>query len=160
MARQSPASNKYLNNLIRTRHIDDDAITNAKTDKNQSKMLVFDFDGTSLGTGAVTLTAADGVTAQTIPSGAILKSWFIDVTTPFTSDGSATLSLGITGTADALIGATAFNNAALVAATAGWEFAAKGAKTDATKSVIATIGTAALTAGRFKLYIEYVEETL
>ena len=160
MARQSPASNKYLNNLIRTRHINDDAITNAKTDKNQSKMLVFDFDGSSLGQGAVTLKAADGVTAQTIPAGAILKSWFIDVTQAFTSAGSATLSLGITGTADALIGATAFNNAAFVGATAGWEFAAKGAKTDAAKSVIATIGTAALTQGRFKLYIEYVEETV
>ena len=159
MARQSPASNKYLNNLIRTRHINDDAITNAKTDKNQSKMLCFDFDGSSLGTGAVTLTAADG-TAQTIPAGAILKAWYIDVTQAFTSDGSATLALGITGTADALIGATAFNNAGLVAATAGWELASKGAKTDAAKSVIATIGTAALTAGRFKLYIEYVEETL
>ena len=135
----------------------DDAIGNSETDKNQSKMLVFNFDGTSLDVGAVTLTAADGVTAQTIPANAILKSLFIDVTQAFTSDGSATLSLGITGTADALIGATAFNNAALVAATAGWEFAAKGAKTDGAKSVIATIGTADLTAGRFKLYVEYVE---
>lgn len=138
----------------------DDAIGNSETDKNQSKMLVFDFDGSSLSVGAVTLKAADGVTAQTIPSGAILKSWFIDVSQPFTSDGSATIALGITGTSDALVGATAFNNAALVAATAGWEFASKGAKTDSAKSVIATIGTAALTAGRFKLYIEYVEETL
>ena len=138
----------------------DDAIGNSETDKNQSKMLVFDFDGSSLDVGAVTLTAADGVTAQTIPANAILKSWFIDVTDAFTSAGSATLALGITGTADALVGATAFNNAALVAATAGWEFASKGAKTDGAKSVIATIGTAALTAGRFKLYIEYVEVTV
>ena len=138
----------------------DDAIGNAETDANQSKMLVFDFDGNSLAQAAVTLTAADSVTAQTIPAGAILKSWFIDVSNAFTSGGSATLALGITGTADALIGATAFDNAALVAATAGWEFASKGAKTDGAKSVIATIGGADLTAGRFKLYIEYVEETL
>tara|TARA_Y100000356_G_C11207144_1_gene261170 strand:+ start:245 stop:667 length:423 start_codon:yes stop_codon:yes gene_type:complete len=138
----------------------DDAIGNSETDKNQSKMLCFDFDGSSLAVGAVTLTASDGITAQTIPAGAILKSWYIDVSQAFTSAGSATLALGITGTADALIGATAFNNAALVAATAGWEFASKGAKTDGAKSVIATIGTANLTAGRFKLYIEYVEEAL
>ena len=154
------AQNRKFQDFIENKYMADDAIGNSETDKNQSKMLVFDFDGSSLGVGAVTLTAADGVTAQTIPANAILKSWFIDVSQAFTSDGSATLSLGIAGTADALIGATAFNNAALVAATAGWEFAAKNAKTDAAKSVIATIGTAALTAGRFKLYIEYVEETL
>ena len=128
--------------------------------KESIKDVGFDFDGSSLTQGAVTLKAADGVTAQTIPADAIIKSWFIDVTQAFTSAGSATIALGITGTADALIGATAFNNAALVAATAGWEFAAKGAKTDGAKSVIATIGTADLTAGRFKLYVEYVEVTL
>ena len=151
------AQNRKFQDFVENKYMADDAIGNSETDKNQSKMLVFNFDGTSLDVGAVTLTAADGVTAQTIPANAILKSWFIDVTQAFTSDGSATLSLGITGTADALIGATAFNNAALVAATAGWEFAAKGAKTDGAKSVIATIGTADLTAGRFKLYVEYVE---
>lgn len=152
--------NRKFQDFVENKYMADDAIGNSETDANQSKMLVFDFDGSSLTTGAVTLTAADGITAQTIPAGAILKSWFIDVTQAFTSAGSATISLGITGTADALIGATAFNNAALVAATAGWEFAAKGAKTDGAKSVIATIGTADLTAGRFKLYIEYVEQTL
>ena len=154
------AQNRKFQDFVENKYMADDAIGNSETDKNQSKMLVFDFDGSSLDVGAVTLTAADGVTAQTIPANAILKSWFIDVTDAFTSAGSATLALGITGTADALVGATAFNNAALVAATAGWEFASKGAKTDGAKSVIATIGTAALTAGRFKLYIEYVEVTV
>tara|TARA_Y100000361_G_C11157314_1_gene344957 strand:- start:1475 stop:1942 length:468 start_codon:yes stop_codon:yes gene_type:complete len=154
------AQNRKFQDFVENKYMADDAIGNSETDKNQSKMLCFDFDGSSLAVGAVTLTASDGITAQTIPAGAILKSWYIDVSQAFTSAGSATLALGITGTADALIGATAFNNAALVAATAGWEFASKGAKTDGAKSVIATIGTANLTAGRFKLYIEYVEEAL
>ena len=154
------AQNRKFQDFVENKYMADDAIGNSETDKLQSKMLVFDFDGSSLGQGAVTLVASDGVSPQTIPAGAILKSWFIDVTQPLASAGSATLALGITGTADALIAATAFNNAALVAATAGWEFASKNAKTDAAKSVIATIGTADLTEGRFKLYIEYVEETV
>ncbi|MAK37434.1 MAG: hypothetical protein CMC15_14860 [Flavobacteriaceae bacterium] len=157
MARQSPQSNKFLNNVIRTGHIKDDAVTNAKTDANQSKMLVFAFDGSSLTAGAKTLTTRTG-TAQQLPAGAIIKSWYIDVQVPFASSGSATIALGVTGSASAIVGATAYDNAAMVAATAGWEFAALGVKLDAAKDVLLTIGTAALTAGVADVYIEYVEE--
>ena len=150
------AQNRKLENFVDTKHLRADAVTNAKTDTNQSKMLVFAFDGTSLTTGAKTLSNTTGG-AQQLPSGAILKSWYIDVQVPFASSGSATIALGVTGSANAIVGATAFDNGALVAATAGWELPALGVKLDAAKDVLFTIADAALTAGVANVYIEYVE---
>ena len=138
----------------------DDAIGNAETDKTQSKMLVFQYvgEGSSLTVGAKTLVdAADGTSALQIPANAILKAFYVDVIVPFASSGSATIALGVTGDADAILSATAFDNAALVAATAGWETTNVGVKDSSAKDVILTIGTAALTDGSANIYIEYVE---
>ena len=150
--------NRKFQDFVENKYMADDAIGNNETDKNQSKMLAFLYDGSSLTTGAKTLVdATDGSSALTIPANAILKAFYIDVIAPFESSGSATIALGITGSANALVGATAFDNGAMVAATAGWEMAALGVKTDAAKSVLLTIGGAALTAGSAVIYVEYIE---
>ena len=150
-------TNPQMDRALKTRHLADDSVTKDKTDKYSPKVAVFSFDGTSLTAGAKTLTnAADGA-AQTLPAGAIIKGFYVDVLVPFASSGSATIALGLTGAADTLLAATAFDNAGLVAATADWTTATNTAKLDAAKSVLFTIATAALTAGLANIYIEYIE---
>ena len=135
-----------------------DSVDDTKTANTIEKTLKFsyqfDLDGGD--TAAKTLTK-DGVIAQQLPQGAILKAWYIDVQVPFASSGSATIALGHTGVADSIIAATAFDNAAMVAATAGYEFCSKGTKLGAAKNLLFTIGGAALTAGHADIYITYQE---
>lgn len=151
------AYNRYLNRAIRTEHLRDDAVSIDKLAEGTSKYALFLFDGTSLSTGAVTLTALDG-TAKTLPSGVIIKAYYPLIEVPLASSGSATLAFGHTGVAASMQAATAFDNAELVAATSSWTPAvAPGGALDAAKSVLCTIAGAALTAGRFQLYVEYVE---
>ena len=153
-----PTFNRYLNGIIRAEHIVDDAVTKAKIDSSMPlRCEAFLFDGSSLTTGAKTLTAIDG-TAKTLPSGAIIKGYYVLIETPLASSGSATLGFGHTGVAASMSAATAFDNDELVAATASWATAiAPGGALDAEKSVLCTIAGAALTAGRFLLYVEFYE---
>lgn len=138
-----------------------DSVTKDKTDKFSPKVAVFHFSGVSLTTGAKTLTDASNVSAAlTLPAGAIIKGFYVDVLVPFTSDGSATIALGVTGAAATLLGATAFDDAALTAATADWTTATNTAKLAGAKSVLFTIATAALTAGLANIYIEYIEAVI
>ena len=135
-----------------------DSVDDTKTANTIEKTLKFsyqfDLDG---GDTAAKVLTKDGVIAQQLPQGAILKAWYIDVQVPFASSGSATIALGHTGVADSIIAATAFDNAAMVLATAGWEFCSKGTKLDGAKNVLFTIGGAALTAGVADIYITYQE---
>tara|TARA_R110000796_G_scaffold59306_10_gene136640 strand:- start:1899 stop:2405 length:507 start_codon:yes stop_codon:yes gene_type:complete len=145
---------------IATADLADDAVTDAKTATTIEKTLMFNYNGVSKTTAAKTLTAADG-TAQTLPAGVFIKSYLIESTQAFTSDGSATLALGYTGTAAGIMAATAFDNAAIAIATVGWELSATmgGAPngTSGTHSVLLTIAGAAITAGRCNVYITYQE---
>ena len=159
---QNLVENKYMaDNAIGTAELLNDAVTDAKTSSTIEKTLVFLYDGISQTASAKTLTHRDGVTAQTLPAGAIVKSFYIDSTTAFTSDGSATLALGWTGAAAAIMAATAFDNAAIAIATAGWTNSATAAGATGglggAKSVLLTIGTAAITAGDCYVYITYIE---
>ena len=171
MAYGSPQSNKYLNNLIRTEHIIDssittakvgvDAITDAKTEAHIPKTLKFFYDGVTKTTGARTLAAAGGGALQ-IPAGAILVSYMIESLEAFTSDGSATLALGYTGTAAGIMAATAFDNAAIAIATTGFEHSATiggaiGGIGGAAKNCILTIAGAAITAGTCHVFVTYIE---
>jgi len=154
------AYNRYLNNAIRTEHLQDDAVSINKIDNHSTKVEAFLYDGTSLTAGAKTLTSISG-TAKTLPAGAIIKSYYPLFEIPTTSDGSATIAFGHTGSAASMLGATAFDNDELVAATASWTPAlAPGGPLNVAKSVLMTIGTAALTAGRIVLYVEYCEQIL
>lgn len=152
------AQNKKFNDFVTTKMLKADSVTDVKTANTIEKTLkfVYQYDQDGGDTAAKTLTA-DGVAAQQLPAGAILKAWFIDVEVPFASSGSATIAIGHTGVADSVIAATAFDNGAMVAATAGWEFCSKGTKLNAAKNLLFTIGGAALTAGAANIYITYQE---
>jgi len=134
-----------------------DLIGNEKLGRFQEKMLCFMYDfGTQGGaTSAITMTDQDG-NAQTLPDNALITSATWDVVTPLASSGSATAALGWTGTAAGIKAATAFDNAAYVAATQASSLAING-KMSSASSVLMTIATAALTAGKMYLYISYIE---
>ena len=144
---------------VGTTDIANDAITNAKTDGVQKKYLRFKYDLDELGggAGAITLTDEDNA-AQTIPDNAVITSVSIEGVTDNTSGGSATIALGYTGQTTAFLAATAFDNAMwnTNAVTSGTPTVAVG-KTTAAVSVLATIATADLTAGKWYVWVEYYE---
>lgn len=94
-----------------------------------------------------------------IPSGAIIVDALLHVDTALTSAGAATVAVKVESAADI--------NAADAVSGAPWssvgakraDFTATSApvKTTAERSIVATVGTAALTAGRFKVFVAYVE---
>lgn len=94
-----------------------------------------------------------------IPSGAIITDVLIHVDTALTSGGAATVALKAESAADL--------NAADVISGAPWSTtgAKRGdltattapVKTTAARSIVATVGTAALTAGKFSVYVSYLE---
>ena len=94
-----------------------------------------------------------------VPSGAIVTDSWINVDTALTSGGAATVAIKVEGAADI--------NAADAISGAPWSStgAKRGdhdadtapIKTTAARSIVATVGTAALTAGKFSVYVEYVE---
>ena len=148
--------NRYLNKVIRTAHLQDDSVTNAKTAHGLPKFLTFLYDFAALGgaAGSLTMTAEDG-TAQTIPGNAIITNAYAEVETAVTSGGSATVALGLVANTDAFVGATAKGSlgAGVVLNTAN-DLPLKSAVPG---TVLATIATADLTAGKIRLYVEYIE---
>lgn len=96
---------------------------------------------------------------DSIPSGAVLVDAVIKVDTALTSGGSATVAIKVEGAADV--------NAADAISGAPWsttgtkraDFTATTAPvvTTAARSIVATVGTAALTAGVFTVVVEYIE---
>lgn len=96
---------------------------------------------------------------DSIPSGAAVLDAYIKVTTALTSGGSATVAVKVEGAADI--------NAADAISGAPWsttgvkraDFTATTAPvvTTAARSIVATVGTAALTAGVFTVVVEYIE---
>lgn len=94
-----------------------------------------------------------------IPSGAIITDVLIHVDTALTSGGAATVALKAESAADL--------NAADVISGAPWSTAGakRGdltattapVKTTASRPIVATVGTAALTAGKFSVYVSFLE---
>lgn len=119
----------------------------------KSAVALYDFatDGGSV--GDITLRG------DTIPSGAMLLDAYVKVRTVLTSGGAATVAIKVEGAADV--------NAADAISGAPWstagnkrvDFTATTAPvtTTADRSIKATVGTAALTAGAFTVVVEYVE---
>ncbi len=95
----------------------------------------------------------------TIPSGAIIVDALLHVDTALASGGAATVAVKVESAADI--------NAADAISGAPWsttgakraDFTATSApiKTTASRNIVATVGTAALTAGRFQVYVFYIE---
>lgn len=96
---------------------------------------------------------------DTIPSGAIITDVLINVDTALTSGGAATVALKAEGAADL--------NAADAISGAPWsttgakhgDLTATSApvKTTAARAIVATVAVAALTAGKFSVYVDYIE---
>jgi hypothetical protein len=96
---------------------------------------------------------------DTLPSGAIILDAWVHVDTVVTSGGAATVAVKVEGAADI--------NAVDAISGAPWsttgakrtDFTATTApiKTTAARSIVATVATAALTAGKFSVIVEYVE---
>ncbi len=96
---------------------------------------------------------------DSLPSGAIILDALLHVDTVLTSAGAATVAIKVEGAADI--------NAADLISDAPWssagakrgDFTATTApvKTGAVRDIVATVATAALTAGKFSVVIFYVE---
>lgn len=118
-------------------------------------------DATALGSSAATPDDHDPF----IPAGSFIKSASLVVTTPFTSGGAATLTIGAYNQAGTAIDADGIDAAiALAAVGADKAVACDGALVGGTATVgsadayiKANYGTAAFTAGAATLVIEYIE---
>lgn len=98
---------------------------------------------------------------DSLPDNATITRAFYEVLTAFTSAGAATVAFGVTtDDASGLLAATAYNNAAFN--TGYHDFIPDNTaanfttKTTAARSLIATVATAALTAGKVRVWFEYV----
>jgi hypothetical protein len=127
----------------------------------EPKVASFVIDAADLtATGDVDLNAADD---NVIPAGAYITKASIVVDTAFTSGGSATLTLGLVEADGTAIDVDGIDVAiALAALGADKAVAADGALVNGTAQVTAdgvlrmTVGTAGYTAGKARLYVEYV----
>jgi len=133
-----------------------DLINNEKLGRFQEKTMCFLYDFSVLGgaQAGLTLTDTEG-NAQTLPDNALITRATWDVVTPLAGSGSS-VKLGWTGTTGGIKAATAFDNAAWVAATQVSSLVING-KMGAASSVLLTISGANVTAGKMYLYITYVE---
>ena len=115
----------------------------------------FEYDFATHGgaVGAITLTALSGV----LPDNAVITRCIQESITDLTSGGAATVKLGITGNDDAFLAATAYSDASFDVDIVTSRAAELPLKVNAAAGVnaLATIATAALTAGRFKLHVEW-----
>lgn len=119
---------------------------------------LYDFTVQGGAAGAITLTDEDGA-AVVLPAGAILLRAISECVVAATSGGGATIALGWTGTAAGLLAATAYtDNKFDTVGEYGATIAALPTNTlSADASLLATIATADLTAGKFKVHVEILE---
>ena len=94
--------------------------------------------------------------AVTIPDNAIVIGGHVDVITAVTSDGDATVAIGLVAAND-LLTATGKASLAIKAQLPMAAVIAAPIKLEAAKAVTVTVGTAALTAGKINGYIIWIE---
>lgn len=106
--------------------------------------------------GAVGTIALPGAS---IPSGAIVRGGWINVITPPTSGGAATVSVGVEAAGDlqaaAVISGAPWSTVGRKNVTPGYTGATSIATT-AARSISIAVAVAALTAGVFEVYVDYV----
>ena len=110
--------------------------------------------------GAVSTIALMGAT--NIPSGATIVGGFVDITTPLTSGGAATIAVQVEAandilTAVAVASWTAGRKNILPALTTGALTAATTVRTTAARDISIVIAAAALTAGAFSVVLFYTD---
>lgn len=120
------------------------------------KTLVATYDFAVLG-GAVSTVNLKGIYGSNvvIPKGAIVTSCIIDVITALTSGGLATVALGTGQAGNDLKAALAFDSYTALVAGVPVGSAATSIKMTADRTMTATIATAALTAGKINVLVEY-----
>jgi hypothetical protein len=95
-----------------------------------------------------------------IPTGAIIMSGVLEVTTVPTSGGAATIAVKVEGAADT-VAAAAISGAPWSStgrkSTIPVGTGATSLKTTADRSITITVATAALTAGVFNVYLTYIQ---
>lgn len=119
----------------------------------------YDFATHGGAVGAITLDGEGNGGTGELPDNAIVtRAWLEPITDP-TSSGSATIMLGLSEDTDAFLAATAYNHASFVAPEPVAINAAVPQKIDeaAGNTVVATIATAALTAGKFYVHVEMLQ---
>ena len=107
-------------------------------------------------TPASNKTVAAHPMAVSIPDNAIVISGHVDVITAVTSEGAATVAIGLVSGVD-LLAATAKTSLGLAAQVPMAAVKTAPIKLTAEKAVTVTVGTAALTAGKFDGYIVWME---
>ena len=118
---------------------------------------VFDTAANDAGTEpASNKTVAAHPLAVTIPDNAIVIGGHVDVITAVTSNGAATVAIGLVSGVD-LLDATAKTSLGLAAQVPMAAVKTAPIKLAAEKAVTVTVGTAALTAGKFDGYIVWME---
>jgi len=152
---------KMADDSVGASELVDDSVGNAALGSLQEKTLLFEYDfavGGGSTASPIALTGKGNTTPTQIPDNAVITNVTIEGVTDNTSGGSATIALGYTGQAGAFLAATAFNDAMwnVNAVTSGAPVAATG-KTTAAVGVIATVATAALTAGKWYVWVTYFE---
>lgn len=116
---------------------------------------LYDFDVDGGAAGAISLKGAHG-SASTLPAGTIITDCVTKCVTALTSGGGATVALGITGSATGIEGATAYSDGSYSAANAMDRKtpSAPLLVSTADSAVLLTIATAALTAGKVRVFVK------
>jgi hypothetical protein len=107
--------------------------------------------------GAISTIALSGSTG--IPSGAIVLAAYIEVVTPPTSGGAATIAVQVESAADiqaaAAVSGAPWSTAGVKLSSAR-TFATAPIKTTADRDISIVVAAATLTAGAFRVYVVYV----
>ncbi len=124
---------------------------------------VYDFAVHGGAISTITLAAQSGVAANTLPAGAVVVNAVIDVITILTSGGSATVALQLEAAND-IFTATAYSSEPFEATgveilTPVFATDTTWIKTTAARAPKIVIGTAALTAGKFYVYLFYFQSS-
>ena len=150
------AKNRKFNDFVNTRHLRADSVTSVEMGDNELHTLCFMWErdaGVNDTIASHALPDKDG-NAQTIPDNAVMVGTWFEGNTTITSGGSAQIALGVTGAATALKAATVISDGGF-AATALTALSIN--KTASAVSVLLTPSVAALTGGKFFIWIQYYE---
>ena len=127
------------------------------TSRLKSAVATYSFARDGGATGAIVLSGV-GAEGAVIPAGSVVTGGYLEVTTTCTSGGSATVAPHVEGAADILSAAsgavanlTAGRKSVIPAGTG-----TTSVKTTVARNITATIATAALTAGAFRVVLFYV----
>jgi len=128
------------------------------------KQLELYMDYAQVNAGLPTLDADTDAGTLVIPANSLLVRAYLEVGTAFTSGGSATLELGVETVAGGVIDANGIDTIAVAALTVGSWTVCDGALVGATVGTVDVQvsiddATAAFTAGRARLVVEYIEPT-